>query len=357
MFRACAQRLPLKRPAGTRTEISSNRFLEDKWFQTATELFLRPPYPYKPVKHNWRYFLYPGKATNGPPLGQHFSGEDLKAMDFTKAFNDHTKGKFKDDVPLQIRVQVYMDKTYTWRIEPPPKQWFLMRCVRKKRRETGPLEKKNMYSAYMTLEMLYECAKARGHWIDSARSKNWPPIEVRVRELAREAQRMGICIIGVDTHDSPVKGPTQAEYEKQSAEYRKKQWELYVEYKQKVLEEEGGLYARYHRPNLSNVKREVLEKSIVSPELMAQLWENTHPSRLMRYRLNEKMPDSVAAALDSFEDFRGGANDLTAEELKAIVYNWKMPALEVMRQARGVEEPYQINWGDPDRDDLANVAK
>uniref|UniRef100_A0A0A9WML1 Large ribosomal subunit protein uL11m n=1 Tax=Lygus hesperus TaxID=30085 RepID=A0A0A9WML1_LYGHE len=125
------------------------------------DIFAVPPFPNKAVMHNWRFFIKAGKAATGPPVGQEFSKIGLKVMDFVKSFNDRTKPLFKDDIDLIVRIQVYFDKSYIYRIEPPPVTWFIMRAVRKKRGQTGNTHDKGYFTCLMTLEMCYEIAKMK----------------------------------------------------------------------------------------------------------------------------------------------------------------------------------------------------
>lgn len=192
------------RPSHVSTYPGSNRFLEEKILTKAKEIFAVPPFPHKQVLHNWRFFLKAGKAATGPPVGQEFSKIGLKAMDFAKNFNDRTKPIFKDDVELIVRIQVYFDKSYTYRIEPPPTAWFILRAIRKKRGETSSVSLSGSYTAFLTLEMCYEIAKMKGVR-NFDRIEADQPIEIRVRRIIGQARRMGVAIIGVDTQvDSPI---------------------------------------------------------------------------------------------------------------------------------------------------------
>eukprot|EP00796_Vickermania_ingenoplastis_P001931 gene1931-1170_t len=200
---ATAPRLLRARPASVCTAPGSNRTLDAKTLAKAREVFADYTFPHKIVLHNWRFFLKAGKAATGPPVGQEFAKLGLKAMDFAKSFNDRTKPVFKDDVELIVRIQVYFDKSYNYRIEPPPTAWFILRAVRKKRGDTGAVAIRSSYCALMTLEMCYEIAKIKG--IRNFDVVETQPIETRVRRIVGQARRMGVAIIGVDTQaDAPL---------------------------------------------------------------------------------------------------------------------------------------------------------
>lgn len=319
------------RPPTTKTAVGSNRLLDEPFLSKAKEIFARPEPTNKRVIHNWRFQVRAGKVATGPPVGQEFSKLGLKVMDFTKAFNDRTKPLFVDDVDLIVRIQVYFDKTYSYVIEPPPSSWFLLRVAKKKRRETGPVALKLSWAGYVTLEMLYEIAKFK-QW-------NWdkpeyPPIETRVRTLIGQARRMGLCVLGVDAPDSPVRGMTQKEYEAQSAKYREEQAKQYDEFKMKELEG-APLYERLHRPNLEKLSYEQLKEGIVDPKLFADVWRASHPNESERARYNDK--DVAMRAMNA----RGYFRELNHEELGRLMFNWRLPAAEQQRQLNeGFTETY-----------------
>jgi len=295
----------------------------------AKEVFAIPEFQRKKIIHNWRFFIKPGKATTGPPVGQEFTKLGLKPMDFCKNFNDRTKPVFKDDVDLIIRVQVYFDKTYSYRIMPPPTAWFIMRAVRKKRKELGPISERNIYSCYITLEMAYEIAK---YLVNNWNDPDMPPIETRVRRVIGQARRMGIAIIGVDAPNSPVKGMTSEQYEKKSAEYRIVQWKQYEEFKQKELETKAPLIERLHRPNLGKLTYEQLEEGVQDPAFFDQLWRATHPPVNDR-GFDVYKRDMAMRTMNA----KGWFKSASMDEVRALYFNWRMPTVERMRQLQGIE--------------------
>ena len=257
------------RPKDVNTEVGTNVQLPPDLFKKYKDIFGVSRDPHRKVIANYRYFMRPGKAMTGPPLGQDLSKVGVKAMDFCKAFNDKTKGVFKDDVELILRIQVYEDKTYSWRIEPPPGAWYILRCCRKKRRETDS----SKWVCFVTLEMLFEIAKQKmRHWAFPEE----PEIEIRVRFLIGQARAMGICVLGVDCPSSPVWGMTEREYEQKSEDYRKKHREQFFE-RQRQAMQKAPLYASVHSPNLSRLSAEEIQLGLRDPKLFRSLWHATHP--------------------------------------------------------------------------------
>ncbi|CCW70466.1 unnamed protein product [Phytomonas sp. Hart1] len=311
------------RPKNVNVEPGSNRYLEPAVLARAKDIFSVPDFPCKSVLHNWRFFIKAGKAVTGPPVGQEFSKLGLKAMDFVKTFNDRTKIYFKDDIDLIVRIQVYFDKSYQYRIEPPPTAWFLLRAIRKKRGETGSVTLQGHYCALLTLEMCYEIAKMKQiNW----GKVEYPPIEVRVRRIVGQARRMGICIIGVDTaYSSPIKGLSEKQYKADCEKYRAIHMEQYENFKEKELSE-APLIERLHHPSMSALSDKQIEEGLKDPNLFNALWFASHPkSAYMRNLSHREMARKYLNA-------HGWFNDMTVEEMQLVFMNHKLPSKERQRQ-------------------------
>lgn len=284
-----------------------------------------PVFPCKSVLHNWRFFIKAGKAATGPPVGQEFSKLGLKAMDFAKSFNDRTKPLFKDDIELIVRIQVYFDKSYQYRIEPPPTAWFLLRAIRKKRGATGPVSLRGYYCGLITLEMCYEIAKMKQM---SWGKVEYPPIEVRVRRIMGQARRMGIAIIGVDTaHSSPVKGLTEKMYREQSEAYRAVHMKQYEAWKAKELTE-APLIERLHRPNMSPLTNGQIVDGLGDANLFHALWQATSPASPFLRDIQAR--EMARRHLNT----RGWFADMTAEEMRVVFLNYRLNDTERKRQLR-----------------------
>lgn len=322
------------RPKTVSVEPGSNRHLEAPILAKAKDIFACPEFPGKRVLHNWRFFIRAGKAATGPPVGQEFSKLGLKVMDFTKAFNDRTKPLFKDDVDLIVRIQVYFDKAYTYRIEPPPTAWFLLRAVRKKRRETGPVPIKGVWCCYITLEMIYEIAKMKQfNW------SRWdsPIIEERVQKIALQARRMGVCVLGVDTVNQPVKGLTDKQYEAECAKYREIHKQQHAAIKEKELLE-APLIERLHRPNLNELTPKQLEEGLADPRLFQALWTATNPKNPYT---DQKSREVALKYMNTRQWFK----DMTAEELRVVFASRAVGEKERHRQVNGDPSAMEPYWG------------
>ena len=68
-----------------------------------------------------------GKATPAPPLGPALGQAGVNIGDFTKKFNDATKGMMGDIVPVTITV--YEDRTYSFVLKTPPASSLILRAA------------------------------------------------------------------------------------------------------------------------------------------------------------------------------------------------------------------------------------
>lgn len=260
----------------------------------------------------------------------------LKVMDFTKAFNDRTKPVFKDDVDLIVRFQVFYDKSYNYRMEPPPTAWFLLKVLRLKRRETAFVMQSGSWSALITLEMIYEIARMKQ--MDWSRPES-TLIEARVRAIAGQCRRMGIAVIGVDCPSSPVKGMTQQQYDEQSEKYRVEQMVQYEEMRARQIAE-APLIERLHKPNLGALSHEQIKEGLLDPSLFSKLWKATDTISLYTNAQREQARTSLVHS----KWMRDG---MTLEESRSLFANWQLPSLERKSQEMiaGSQQKYWANDG------------
>ncbi len=68
-----------------------------------------------------------GKATPAPPLGPTLGQAGVNIGDFTKKFNDATKGMAGDIIPVLITV--YEDRTYTFELKTPTASSLILKAA------------------------------------------------------------------------------------------------------------------------------------------------------------------------------------------------------------------------------------
>ncbi|MFA6554585.1 MAG: 50S ribosomal protein L11 [Candidatus Paceibacterota bacterium] len=70
-----------------------------------------------------------GKATPAPPLGPTLGQAGVNIGDFTKKFNDATKDKIGDMIPVLITV--YDDRSYSFVLKTPPASSLILKAIKK----------------------------------------------------------------------------------------------------------------------------------------------------------------------------------------------------------------------------------
>ena len=77
-----------------------------------------------------------GKATPAPPLGPTLGQAGVNIGDFTKKFNDATKGMMGDMIPVVI--SVYEDRTYDFVLKSPPTSSLILKALKKEKGSGKP---------------------------------------------------------------------------------------------------------------------------------------------------------------------------------------------------------------------------
>jgi len=70
-----------------------------------------------------------GKATPAPPLGPTLGQAGVNIGDFTKKFNEATKDKMGDMIPVVITV--YDDRSYDFVLKTPPTSSLILKAIKK----------------------------------------------------------------------------------------------------------------------------------------------------------------------------------------------------------------------------------
>ncbi len=80
--------------------------------------------------------LIAGKATPAPPLGPALGQHGVNIMEFCKAFNDASKDKGNDKLPVEI--SVYADRSFTFVIKTPPASYLILQKLKLKKGSSVP---------------------------------------------------------------------------------------------------------------------------------------------------------------------------------------------------------------------------
>ena len=97
-----------------------------------------------------------GKATPAPPVGQTLGQAGINIGDFVNKFNDATKSRMGELVP--VKVQVYEDRTYDFVTKTSPASALLLKLVNKEKGSGKPNTGK---IGSVTMAQLKEIAKTK----------------------------------------------------------------------------------------------------------------------------------------------------------------------------------------------------
>ena len=81
----------------------------------------------KAIKTKIKLQLEAGKATPAPPVGTALGPHGLNIADFIKRFNDATKAKMGEIVPIEITV--YEDRSFEFIMKTPPAAFLIRKAA------------------------------------------------------------------------------------------------------------------------------------------------------------------------------------------------------------------------------------
>jgi len=94
----------------------------------------------KPVKTIIKLQISAGKATPAPPVGPALGQHGLNIQEFCNKFNEATKEKIGDTIPVEITV--YEDRTYGFKLKTPPTSELLRKAAGIAKGSGKPLQEK-----------------------------------------------------------------------------------------------------------------------------------------------------------------------------------------------------------------------
>jgi large subunit ribosomal protein L11 len=126
-----------------------------------------------------------GKANPAPPLGPALGSHGVNIMDFCKAYNDATKDKMGQVIPVEI--SVYEDRSFDFVLKTPPAAALLLKAAGIKKGTDNPLTHK---VGSVTSAQVREIAETKMADL-SARD-----VEAGMKIIAGTARSMGITVEG-----------------------------------------------------------------------------------------------------------------------------------------------------------------
>lgn len=124
-----------------------------------------------------------GRATPAPPVGPALGQHGLNIQDFVVRFNDATKDKAGEVVPVEITV--FEDRTFSFKMKTPPASFLLKKAAGIEKGSGEPNKKK---AGKVTKEQVRQIAEKK------MPDLNANDIEAAVKIIEGTARNMGIEI-------------------------------------------------------------------------------------------------------------------------------------------------------------------
>lgn len=138
----------------------------------------------KKIIGNLKLRIPAGRATAGPPVGSTLGQWGLNMMDFINPFNDATKADAGKNVIVHI--QVYEDRTFTWRSLGQPVDDAIREKIGIKKGSGKPHSEKVGKITRAQLAEIAEMKKDQLNAIDE---------EGRIKVVAGSARSMGVEVV------------------------------------------------------------------------------------------------------------------------------------------------------------------
>lgn len=137
----------------------------------------------KKIKTKIKLQIAGGQANPAPPVGPALGQHGLNIAEFCKSFNDKTKDKMGDIIPVEITV--FEDRSYTFILKTPPASELIKKAAGIKKGSGKPLTEK---VGSITKAQLEEIAKTK------MPDLNANDIEAAKSIIAGTARQMGVEI-------------------------------------------------------------------------------------------------------------------------------------------------------------------
>lgn len=137
----------------------------------------------KKIKTKIKLQIVGGQANPAPPVGPALGQHGLNIAEFCKSFNEKTKDKMGDIIPVEITV--YDDRSYTFILKTPPAAELLKKAAGIKKGSGKPLTEK---VGQITSAQLEEVTRIK------LADLNTNDLEAAKKIIAGTARQMGLEI-------------------------------------------------------------------------------------------------------------------------------------------------------------------
>lgn len=138
----------------------------------------------KKIKATIKLQVLAGKASPSPPIGPALGQHGINIMGFCKEFNAKTQG-IEIGTPIPLRISVYSDRSFTFKMKTPPVSFLLKKAVKVKSGSSCPSKK---FIGSITPNQLREIANIKYHDLTAS------DIDAAMRIIAGTALSMGVKV-------------------------------------------------------------------------------------------------------------------------------------------------------------------
>jgi len=139
----------------------------------------------KPIKTIIKLQIPAGAANPAPPVGPALGQHGLNIQDFCSKFNEATKDKMGDIIPVEIKV--YEDRTYDFILKTPPAAELLKKAAGIAKGSGKPLQEK---VGKVTKAQIREIAEKK------LPDLNTDDLEAAMKIIEGTARQMGLTVEG-----------------------------------------------------------------------------------------------------------------------------------------------------------------
>jgi large subunit ribosomal protein L11 len=153
-----------------------------------------------------------GKATPAPPVGTVLGPAGINLQDFCSKFNDATRDKMGDIVPVEI--SIYEDRSFDFILKTPPAGFLIKKAAKIQK---GSSKGANELVATITIDDLKNIAETK------LPDLNAYDVDAAMKIIEGTARNMGVAVKGLNDEEMAAQA---AEAAKEAAEAAKREAEL-----------------------------------------------------------------------------------------------------------------------------------
>ena len=173
-----------------------------------------------------------GKATPAPPVGTVLGPAGINLQDFCSKFNDATRDKMGDIVPVEI--SIYEDRSFDFVLKTPPAGFLIKKAAKIQK---GSAKGANELVATISIDDLRKIAEIK------LPDLNAYDVESAMNIIEGTARNMGVAVKGLNDQElaeqAAEAAKEEAEAAKREAELEAMEAEVHAEHEVEVINEKA----------------------------------------------------------------------------------------------------------------------